>query len=420
MDHFNYCNDTLYAEEVAIQDIAHSVGTPCYIYSSATIQRHYQVFQQAFGKHPHKICYAVKANSNLAVLNLLASLGAGFDVVSSGELARVIRANGNPKQVVFSGVGKREDEIAFALEKEIYCFNVESSAELERINQIAQSKNTRAPIALRVNPDIDSKGHPYISTGLKEGKFGIPFDEALTLYKQASLMSHINVIGLDYHIGSQLIELGPFIEAVNRMNHLIERLQGMNITLKHLDIGGGLGVIYQKENPPLPDEYAKAILKNCPYKSLTIIVEPGRAISANAGILITKVLYIKKTSSRNFCIVDAAMNDLLRPALYDAWQDIIPVSKSPSKNHQALYDVVGPVCETGDFIGKNRQLNVIADDYLAVRGAGAYGFTMSSNYNSRPRCAEVMVKGDKFQVVRHRETIEQLYQHEQVWDERAQ
>lgn len=417
MDHFNYQNSTLFAENVAIKDIIAHTGTPCYIYSGATIKRHYEVFHQAFGAHPHKICYSVKANSNLAVLNLLAKLGSGFDVVSKGELVRVLAAGGDPEQVVFSGVGKQRDEIQFALDKGIYCFNVESIAELELINQVASQNNLSAPIALRINPDIDSKGHPYIATGLKEGKFGIPFDDALNVYKKASEMSHIKIIGLDYHIGSQLIELNPFIEAVHRMNELIERLQAMKIHITHLDIGGGLGVVYQKENPPLPDEYAQAILKNCSYKDLMIIIEPGRAIAANAGVLITQVVYLKETGHRNFCIIDAAMNDLLRPALYDAWQEVIPVDKSLNENSNKVYDIVGPICETGDFIGKNRSLNVSQGDYLAVRTAGAYGFVMSSNYNSRPRACEVMVKDNHYQIVRERESISDLFQHERIWDQ---
>lgn len=415
MDYFNYRDHVLYAEDVPVIDIVRALGTPCYIYSAATIARHYDVFDQAFGDQPHKICYAVKANSNLAVLQLLAKRGSGFDVVSQGELARVLAAGGDPKNVVFSGVGKQIDEVAFALRNQIFCFNIESEQELMMIQQAAAHLNQKAPIALRVNPDIDAKSHPYITTGLQESKFGILYDDALNLYKRASQMPNIEIVGLDYHIGSQLIELGPFIQAILRMNDLIARLKAMHINIRHLDIGGGLGVIYQHENPPLPDEYAKAVLKNCQYRDLTLIIEPGRAIAANAGILVAKVLFQKHTPARNFCIVDAAMNDLLRPALYNAWQEIIPLLKRPDLKSE-LYDVVGPVCETGDFIGKNRMIAAAPGDYLAVRSAGAYGFVMSSNYNARPRAPEVLVQGSTFKVVRKRETIEQLYQLEQLWE----
>lgn len=415
MDHFNYQHHALFAEGVCLKEMIEKVGSPCYVYSAATLSRHYQVFDSAFKDQPHKICYAVKANSNLAVLNLLASLGAGFDVVSQGELMRVMAAGGNPQHVVFSGVGKRPDEIAFALKHNIYCFNVESFAELDCIQQIAHHLNVRAPIALRINPDIDAKSHPYVVTGLKESKFGIAHDDAIQAYKKASSLANIETKGLDYHIGSQLVELSPFIEAIHRMNELILKLKALGITLQHLDIGGGLGVVYQKETPPLPDEYARAILKNCPYQDLTLIIEPGRAIAANAGILITQVLYLKESSHKNFCIVDAGMNDLLRPALYSAWQEIIPIERMKHSHEAMIYDVVGPVCESGDFLGKNRLLTIKQGDYLAVRSAGAYGFVMSSNYNTRPRIAEVMVKDKQYKIVRERETIESLYSNEHIW-----
>lgn len=414
MDHFNYQHHVLYAENVCLKEIIEKVGSPCYVYSAATLTRHYQVFDAAFKDQPHKICYAVKANSNLAVLNLLASLGAGFDVVSQGELMRVIAAGGDPRQVVFSGVGKKPDEIAFALKHNIYCFNVESLAELDCIQKIAHHLNVCAPIALRINPDIDAKSHPYVVTGLKESKFGITYEDAITAYKKAADLANIQIKGLDYHIGSQLVELSPFIEAIHRMNELILKLQSFGITLQHLDIGGGLGVVYQTETPPLPDEYASAILKNCPYPELTLIIEPGRAIAANAGILITQILYLKESTHKNFCIVDAGMNDLLRPALYSAWQEIIPIEQTQQKE-AIIYDVVGPVCESGDFLGKNRLLSIKQGDYLAVRSAGAYGFVMSSNYNTRPRIAEVMVKDRQYKIVRERETIEHLYRNEHIW-----
>ncbi len=416
MDHFNFQNNELYAEQVAIREIAQTVGTPCYIYSVETLKRHWRAFSDAFKTRPHKICYAVKANSNLAVLNVLAELGSGFDVVSKGELMRVIAAKGDPRKVVYSGVGKTADEIAFALEKNIFCFNVESKAELQNIQKIAQHLDKVAPIALRINPDIDARSHPYIVTGLKESKFGIPYQHALSLYQYAQTQSHLKIIGLDYHIGSQLVELSPFVAAINKMNDLIKTLLEHNIPLEFLDIGGGLGVIYEKETPPLPDEYAKAIIEHCPFKELTLILEPGRAIAANAGILVSKVIYLKEGQEKNFCIVDAAMNDLLRPSLYQAWQNIIPIHENADANTQAkIYDIVGPVCESGDFLGKDRLLSVKPNDYLAVRSAGAYGFVMSSNYNSRARACEVMVHHDQFQVVRKRESLEELYHEESLW-----
>ncbi len=413
MDHFNYKNNVLYAENCSVSKLAKQYGTPLYIYSRATIERHWQAFAQAAAKQPHLICYAVKANSNIAVLNIMARLGSGFDIVSEGELARVIAAGGDPKKVVFSGVGKKSSEIAFALQHNIYCFNVESAAELQRINDVAQQLNLIAPISLRVNPDVDAGTHPYISTGLKENKFGISIDEAEQLYLQAKQLPHVVIKGVDCHIGSQLTEMSPFLDALDRVLALIDRLAAQGIILSHLDVGGGLGVCYQDEKPPHPNEYAKAIAARIQGRDLMLIYEPGRAIMANAGILVTEVEYLKTNQTRHFAIADAAMNDLLRPSLYQAWQDIIPVEKNTQATEKN-YDIVGPVCETGDFLGKKRKLAIQAGDLLAVRSSGAYGFTMSSNYNSRPKVAEVMVDGHNAYLIRSRETIEQLWQGESL------
>ncbi|WP_448549501.1 diaminopimelate decarboxylase [Thalassotalea fusca] len=411
MDYFNRQGDTLFAEQCSVQQLAQHYGTPLYVYSRATIERHWHAFDQAAGNVDHLICYAVKANSNLAVLNVMARLGSGFDIVSKGELARVIEAGGSPQKVVFSGVGKKKDEIEFALAQDIYCFNVESAAELERIQQVAESMGKVAPISLRVNPDVDAGTHPYISTGLKENKFGISIDDALGLYQRAATMSHLAIKGIDCHIGSQLTELSPFLDALDRVLVLVDKLADLGIHLSHLDVGGGLGVCYDQETPPHPKEYAKAIAEKMIGRDLTLIYEPGRAIMANAGILVTEVELLKHNQGRDFAIVDGAMNDLIRPSLYQAWQNIIPVVERtdlPTK----IYDIVGPVCETGDFLGKERQLAIGAGDLLAVRSAGAYGFTMSSNYNSRPRAAEVMVDGENHHLVRERETIQSLWQGE--------
>jgi len=411
VDYFNRHGDTLFAEQCSVQQLAQHYGTPLYVYSRATIERHWHAFDQAAGDVDHLVCYAVKANSNLAVLNVMARLGSGFDIVSKGELARVIAAGGSPQKVVFSGVGKKADEIAYALEHEIYCFNVESAAELERIQQVAASMGKVAPISLRVNPDVDAGTHPYISTGLKENKFGISIDDALGLYQHAATLSHVAIKGIDCHIGSQLTELSPFLDALDRVLVLVDKLAELDIHLSHLDVGGGLGVCYDQETPPHPKEYAKAIAEKMVGRDLTLIYEPGRAIMANAGILVTEVELLKHNQGRDFAIVDGAMNDLIRPSLYQAWQNIIPVVERtdlPTKT----YDVVGPVCETGDFLGKERQLAITAGDLLAVRSAGAYGFTMSSNYNSRPRAAEVMVDGEHHHLVRERETIQSLWQGE--------
>ncbi|TDY03981.1 diaminopimelate decarboxylase [Thiohalophilus thiocyanatoxydans] len=408
MDHFNYQNGELYAEQVPVATIAGQHGTPCYIYSRATLERHWQAFDQALGDHPHLICYAVKANANLAVLNLFARLGSGFDIVSQGELERVLAAGGDPAKVVFSGVGKRADEMRRALEVGIHCFNVESESELRRLNQIAAELNLSAPVSLRVNPDVDARTHPYISTGLKENKFGIGIDEAQDVYTRAADLAHITIVGIDCHIGSQLTETEPFLDALRRVLLLVDQLEQDGIPIEHLDLGGGLGIRYHEETPPEPGDYAAALRELLADRPQTILLEPGRAIAGNAGILVTQIEYLKPTPDKNFAIVDAAMNDLMRPALYNAWQEIIPVNTEPHGDPR-YYDVVGPVCETGDFLGKDRALSVAEGDLLAVRSSGAYGFSMSSNYNTRPRAAEIMVDGDQIHVVRERESLAGLY-----------
>jgi diaminopimelate decarboxylase len=409
MDHFNYHEGVLHAEAVNLAQLAVTHGTPCYVYSRATLERHWRAFDEALQAWPHLICYAVKANSNLAVLKVLADLGSGFDIVSGGELARVLRAGGSPDKIVFSGVGKSQVEMEQALAAGIHCFNVESHAELLRLNAVAGSHGCRAPISLRVNPDVDANTHPYISTGLKHNKFGVAIDNALRLYQEAAALPYIAVIGVDCHIGSQLTQISPFLDALERLLDLVQRLDQVGIRLQHLDLGGGLGVRYRDETPPTPAEYAaalKRILGETP--PFTVLMEPGRAIAANAGLLLTRVEYLKVTEDHNFALVDAGMNDLIRPALYQAWQAIVPVV--PRNNCETLiYDVVGPVCETGDFLGKERHLALAAGDLLAVRGAGAYGFVMSSNYNSRPRAPEILVDGAVSHVVRQRESVADLW-----------
>lgn len=410
MDYFKYQDQQLCAEQVQVADIAQQYGTPCYVYSRATIERHWNAFDKAAGEQPHLICYAVKANSNLGVLNVMAKLGSGFDIVSAGELLRVIAAGGDPGKVVFSGVGKTEEEIALALDHNIFCFNVESPSELLRINKVASEKDKIAPISIRVNPDVDAKTHPYISTGLKANKFGIAREEAIGIYQQASELSHIDVKGIDCHIGSQLTDLAPFVDALDRLLALIDELQEKGITVSHLDVGGGLGVPYQDETPPHPNEYAEALSQRLKGREhLTLVFEPGRAIMANAGILLTKIEFLKSGSEKNFAIVDAAMNDLIRPSLYSAWMNIIPVDRSLQRE-SGLYDVVGPICETGDFLGKERELAIAPNDLLAVRSAGAYGFVMASNYNSRARPPEVLVDGEAVHLVRKRETLQELWE----------
>ncbi|MEC8227516.1 MAG: diaminopimelate decarboxylase [Pseudomonadota bacterium] len=412
MDHFSYQNQTLHAEDVSVKDLASQYGTPLYIYSRATLERHWKAFDEALGDHPHLICYAVKANSNIGVLSVLAKLGSGFDIVSGGELARVKAAGGDMSKVVFSGVGKTPEEIEFALEEGIHCFNVESEPELHRINEVAGKLGKQAPISLRINPDVDAKTHPYISTGLKANKFGIARERAIAVYELANSLPNLNVVGMDCHIGSQLTETGPFVDALERLLVLIDELASKGIHIKHLDVGGGLGVTYRDETPPHPREYAAAIAEKMKGReNLTLIMEPGRAIAANAGIMVTKVEFVKSGEEKNFAIVDAAMNDLIRPSLYSAWMSIIPVVEGLDRETHN-YDVVGPVCETGDFIGKDRELGIESGDYLAVRSAGAYGFVMASNYNSRCRPAELMVDGSDVHVVRERENLKDLWKGE--------
>lgn len=413
MDHFQYQSGSLYAEQVPVSTIAERFGTPCYIYSRATFVQHWRAFDDAFAEMPHLVCYAVKANSNLAVLNVLARQGSGFDIVSAGELARVIAAGGEAAKTVFSGVGKTEAEIEYALQQGIRCFNVESIPELSRINEVAQRLNTKAPISIRVNPDVDAQTHPYISTGLKENKFGIAIEDARAVYRSANEMTHLDIVGVDCHIGSQLTSVAPFVDALKRVLALIDELKADGTVIKHLDIGGGLGIHYRDETPPTPAEYAAELKPLLADRDLEILLEPGRAIAGNAGILLTKVEFIKPTEAKQFAIVDAAMNDLLRPALYQSWQAIVPV-EAESKAPAAVYDIVGPICETGDFLGKDRELAIEQGDLLAIRSAGAYGFTMSSNYNSRPRAAEVMVDGDTVHLVRERETVQDLFAGEHV------
>lgn len=404
MDHFQYRDGALFAEEIAVADLGERFGTPLYVYSRATLERHFRAFDDAFGEHPHQVCYAVKANSNIAVLNVLARLGAGFDIVSGGELTRVLRAGGDPRKIVFSGVGKTADEMELALKAGIHCFNVESAAELELLNLVAGEQDKTARIAIRVNPDVDAQTHPYISTGLKENKFGIDIEEAPALYQHAADLPHIEVIGVDCHIGSQLTKLTPFEDALRRVLDLVDRLQAKGIPIRHLDLGGGLGVRYRDETPPQPAEYIAALLKHIPA-DMPVHIEPGRAIAANAGLFVTRVLYLKPTVHKNFAVVDGAMNDLIRPSLYSAWMDIIPVEPHDADCRE--WDIVGPVCETGDFLGKQRTLSLENGDLLAIRSAGAYGFSMASNYNSRNRAAEIMVDGDQAYVVRQRESYDE-------------
>ena len=414
MDFFQYQHHQLMAENLPVKQLAEQFGTPLYIYSKATLERHWHAFDKAFGEHPHLVCYAVKSNPNIAILNVMAKLGSGFDIVSQGELERVLAAGGDPAKVVFSGVAKSEPEITRALEVGIRCFNVESEAELLRINEVAGRLGKTAPISLRVNPDVDAHTHPYISPGLKENKFGISVEQAREVYKLAATLPNIEIVGMDCHIGSQLTELQPFLDAVDRLIVLMEQLKQDGIALKHLDLGGGLGVTYTDETPPHPTEYAKALWeKLSAFSELEIIVEPGRAITANAGILVTKVEYLKSNESRNFAIVDAGMNDMIRPALYQAYMNILEIDRTLAREEK-IYDVVGPICETSDFLGKQRKLAIAQGDYLAQRSAGAYGASMSSNYNSRPRTAEVMVDGDKAYLIRRREALNELWQLESL------
>lgn len=417
MDHFQYREGAYYAEDVPLSTIAKDVGTPCYVYSRATLERHWKAFDQAFGDWPHTIYYAVKSNSNLGVLGLFAHLDSGFDIVSSGELKRVIQAGGRPDKVVFSGVGKTVAEIRYAIEQEIRCFNVESLQELDRINSVASETDAIVSIAIRVNPDVDAQTHPYISTGLKENKFGIPIADAVQAYRHAENLPHLHVSGVTCHIGSQLTSLEPFEDCFYRVLSFIDELKTEGIELDHLDVGGGLGVTYKDESPPHPTEYTTKLIECLKSHGceLPVMIEPGRVITANAGVFLTEVQYIKDGDERNFAVVDGAMNDLLRPALYQAWQEILPVNLQ-SASAERVYDIVGPVCESADFLGKQRTLKVEAGDVLAVRSAGAYGHVMSSNYNSRPRPPEVLVDGDRYYIVRERESFEQMIRGEFIPD----
>lgn len=407
MDYFAFQNETLYCEKVALPELAEHYGTPLYVYSRATLERHWHAFDQALADRPHLVCYAVKANSNIGLLNILARLGSGFDIVSGGELQRVLKAGGDPGKVVFSGVGKQADEIRLALHHGIRCFNIESVQELYDLNRIAGDMHRHAPVSIRVNPDVDARTHPYISTGLKENKFGVAIEQAENMYRLAAELEHIDIQGVDCHIGSQLTDLSPFADALDRVLVLVKRLHRDGIRINHLDLGGGLGVRYHRETPPLPSEWAAALSDRLQDFDGEIIIEPGRAIAANAGVLLTRVTVLKHSEHKNFAVIDAAMNDLMRPALYNAWQEIVPVLTN-SDAESNTYDVVGPICETGDFLGKDRELALDIGDLLAIRSAGAYGFSMSSNYNSRGRAAEVMVDGDQHHLIRARETFDDL------------
>lgn len=413
MDHFKYKNNTLYCENVAINTLAETYGTPLYVYSRATLERHWHAFDAALEGRDHLVCYAVKANSNLAVLNVLARLGSGFDIVSSGELQRVLRAGGDPDKIVFSGVGKRPAEMELALKSGIRCFNVESEQELDQLNALAGQNQCIAPVSFRVNPDVDAKTHPYISTGLKENKFGISFNDAERIYLKARDLPHIDVIGIDCHIGSQLTELSPYIDALDRLLFLMRRLTAIGIQIRHLDLGGGLGIRYKDETPPLPKEWSSALRNQLSGFDGTVLIEPGRAIAGNAGVLVSQVDYVKHSDDKNFAVIDAAMNDLIRPSLYDAWLEIIRVD-SHSDNPPRVYDIVGAICETGDFLGKDRLMQLAQNDLIVIRSSGAYGFSMSSNYNSRNRAAEVMVDGDEHYCVREREVFDDLVRGESI------
>jgi diaminopimelate decarboxylase len=404
---FAYHKGQLCAEGVVLAEVAKRFATPCYVYSRTEIEQQWQALDSALAARKHLICYAVKANSNLAILNILARLGSGFDIVSVGELERVLKAGGDASKIVFSGVGKKANEMQRALEVGIKCFNVESLAELDRLNQLAGGMGKVAPVSLRVNPDVDAETHPYIATGLKENKFGITFGDALIGYERASAMAHLNIVGIDCHIGSQIISMSPFIDALDRLIELVQKIEASGITLQHIDIGGGLGIHYRDETPPSAQEYAEEVCAKFANTKHEIIIEPGRSIVGNAGVLLTQVEFLKQTQDRNFAIVNAAMNDLLRPSLYSAWHEILPLTEQQTKAEED-YDIVGPVCETGDFLGKERKLSLQQGDLLAVCSAGAYGFTMASTYNSRPKVCEVMVDGDQVFEIRKRETVEDL------------
>ena len=407
MNAFSLRNGELFAEDVALSQIAAQFGTPCFVYSRAMLERAYRSYDQAFGSRPHLICYAMKANSNLAILNVFARLGSGFDIVSGGELARVIAAGGDPGKVVFSGVGKSRDDMRQALSAGVMCFNVESESELDRLNDLAREMGRKAPVSIRVNPDVDAKTHRYISTGQKENKFGVAFGEALRIYRRAHSMGNLSIVGIDCHIGSQLIEMAPLVDAFRKVLELVDQLAAEGIELKHLDLGGGLGIRYRDEMPPPPDAYVKALLECVGGRPQEILLEPGRSLVGNAGLLLTRIEYLKHGDTRNFAVVDCAMNDLIRPALYDAYHEVRQVV--PSNSAARRYEIVGPVCETGDFLAHGRELALSEGDLLAVMSAGAYGMSMSSNYNSRARAAEVMIDGGTVHLIRERERIEQLF-----------
>ncbi|RRV68110.1 diaminopimelate decarboxylase [Stutzerimonas stutzeri] len=407
MEAFSYRDGQLFAEGVALPALAQRFGTPTYVYSRAHIEAQYRAYADALDGMPHLVCFAVKANSNLGVLNVLARLGAGFDIVSRGELERVLAAGGQPGRIVFSGVGKTRDDMRRALEVGVHCFNVESTDELERLQQVAAELGMKAPVSLRVNPDVDAGTHPYISTGLKENKFGIDIDNAEAVYARAAELPNLDVVGVDCHIGSQLTSLPPFLDALDRLLALVDRLAARGIQIRHLDLGGGLGVRYRDEQPPLAGDYIQAVRQRIEGRGLALVFEPGRSIVANAGVLLTRVEYLKHTAHKDFAIVDAAMNDLIRPALYQAWMNVVAVQ--PHEGDTRRYDIVGPICETGDFLAKDRELALVEGDLLAVCSAGAYGFVMSSNYNTRGRAAEVLVDGDQAFEVRRRESVQELY-----------
>lgn len=413
MNFFAYRKNSLYCEDVPVGEIAREVGTPAYIYSLATLRRHFQVFDSAFDDIPHFVCYSVKANSNISIIKVFANMGSGVDIVSGGELYRSLRAGVKPAKIVYSGVGKKDWEIVLSLEKKILMFNVESWEELNNIDAIAGKMNTKAPVAFRVNPDVDPKTHPYISTGMRENKFGIDINESLKLYKKAKKLKNIELIGVDCHIGSQLTDVLPFVETVEIISGFVEKLRKMGINIRYVDIGGGLGITYRDERPPDPAEYANVIVSALKNLGVTLILEPGRVLTGNAGILVTEVLYTKATKERNFFIVDAAMNDLQRPSLYGSYHEIVPVNRGGRKTTVA--DVVGPICESGDFLAKEREMPMLKrGDLLGVFSAGAYGFAMSSNYNSRPRAVEVLVDGAMYEIIRERESLKDIVRGEHI------
>lgn len=407
MSQFQYRDGMLHAENVPLARIAAQYGTPCYVYSRAALTAAWRDFDAAFAGREHLVCYAVKANPNIGVLNVFARLGSGFDIVSGGELARVLAAGGDPHKIVFSGVGKTAAEMRAALQAGILCFNIESAPELELLNRVAGEMGVTAPVSLRVNPDVDAKTHPYIATGLKDNKFGVAYDDALTVYRRARELPHLRIEGVDCHIGSQLTEVSPFVAALERVLALVDALAADGIAVHHIDLGGGLGIRYRDETPPPVAEYAKSVLKTLGSRTQKLLFEPGRLLTGNAGMLLSEVLFLKHGEDRNFAVVDAAMNDLMRPALYEAWHDVLPLRATPAGGR--VYDIVGPVCESGDFLARDRQLSVNPGDLIAIASAGAYGMSMSSNYNTRPRAAEIMVDGDRIFPIRNRETVAELF-----------